>query len=227
MPLQLDFFLLPLLGGFVFIRCFRLTQYPTSRLSGQRLILWAAIASIILIFLSGVTVTLLTQYLPQVSTWLGGWSIEIFPFPHSYTAFGAFLIGCVAWWPANHFWSEEKALKWTIERYGSKVEILFAESIENKKQIQVTLANGKVFVGYISWQPIAPHKDNSYIGLLPTLSGYRDTNSKQVIFVTDYASIYETIDEYKDKRDFIKYFSMSEIRIASVFDPDVYKNWKR
>lgn len=227
MPFNL--LLLPLLGGFIFIRLFRYTQYPTSRLSGQRLILWSAIASVFCLFLSRVIVVLLLKYFPQVGVY---WDVFL-PIPYSGTASGALFLGFVAWCPANLLFGGKKgALAWTIKPYGSQVEILFAKTFENRKQIQVTLKSGKVFAGYIIWQPLEPHKDNSYIGILPTLSGYRDTNSQQVRFTTNYVPTYKALNEglreqEVNDKDFIKYFPMSDIRIAAMFDPDIYKNWKR
>ncbi len=117
------------------------------------------------------------------------------------------------------------ALDWTTRRYGSKIDILFADTFKYEKQIQVTLASGKVYVGYVMLQPLEPHQDNSYVGVLPTISGYRDANNKEVEFMTSYEAIYEA-EVSQDHNDFIKYFPMSDIIIASVFDPDVYTNWK-
>ena len=220
-----DLLLLPLLGGFVFIRLFKLTQYPTSRLSGQRLIIWAALAGILWIIVSRAIVVLLLRYFPEIGVW---WA-SVSPFPHSGTAFGALLLGCIAWCPANLLVSKKTALNWTTRRYGSQVEILFAGTFENQKQIQITLSDGKIFVGYIMWQPLEPNKDSSYIGVLPTLSGYRVAESKQIVFTTNYVPIYdalqsndEEITANLDSEDFIKYFPMSDIRLVSVFDPDVY-----
>ncbi len=221
-----DLFLLPLLGGFIFIRQFSLTRFSTSRLSGQRLVIWAALAGLVFLSASRVMVTLLLTFLPIIGDW---WRV-IIPFQYSGTAFGALFLGGILWIPANRLINKEWALDWTTQRFGSQVEILFADSFKNDKQVQVTLNSGKVLVGYVVWQPLEPHTDNSYIGILPTLSGYREAESKRVEFTTSYVPIYQAMDdaenpqvsEHLEADDFIKFFRMSDIELASIFDPDVY-----
>ena len=221
-----DLLLLPLLGGFVFIRQFSLTRFSTSRLSGQRLVIWAALAGLVFLCGSRVVITLLLTYLPIIGSW---WQ-AIIPFEYSGTTFGALFLGVTLWIPANRVINKEWALDWTTQRFGSQLEILFADSFKNDKQVQITLNGGKVLVGYIAWQPLEPHKDNSYIGIQPTLSGYREGESKRVEFTTSYVAIYQALDDIQkpslsediDVDDFIKYFRMSDIELASVFDPDVY-----
>ena len=218
--------LLPLLGGFIFIRMFFYTKFSTSKLSGQRLIIWAAVAGILFIIISRFVELILIEYCPNITDF---WWKYGLPSPYSGTAFLAFILGAVLWLPLNFFSNREGASKWSIENYGSRLEVLFFRAQEENKQIMVSLSDGKVYVGFIVWQPPEPHSDVSYFGILPTISGFRDSKTKEIAFVTDYFKIYERLDDTDDEGtsllkidDFEKYLKISSIETASIYDPDVF-----
>jgi hypothetical protein len=218
--------LLPLLGGFVFIRLFIYTKFATSKLVGQRLVIWAALAGVVLMIASRCITLIVIHYLPKTA---GLWELVGINTPFSGTAFLSFLLGVTVWIPLNLFCNREKASQWSTENYGSRLELLFYRASEKSIQIMVTLTDGKVYVGYVIWQPSEPHTDVSFCGILPIISGYRDPVTKQVTYSTSYVEAYERLDEkgsdgkYKiDINDFEKFFKMSSVEIASIYDPDVF-----
>ena len=104
---------------------------------------------------------------------------------------------------------------------------LAATACKQKKQIQVALDDGKVYVDYIIRQPLASQKDTSYIEILPTLSGYRGSETKEIVFTTDYVTASQNIQKESnvsdfDFSDFKKYVPMHRVTMASVFNPDIF-----
>lgn len=104
--------ILPLLGGFVFVRMFAYTRFATSKLTGQKLIIWAALAGVILMVISRVLILLFGKYYPPLGIY---WQSVVFPGAFTGTATLAFGLGCLAWWPLNHllaWWPLNRLLAW-------------------------------------------------------------------------------------------------------------------
>ncbi len=217
---------LPLIGGFIFISRFHYTRFAASKLSGQRLMLWAALAGVILAFFARVLVVLCMQTYPEIGHF---WKAYFFHNEFSGTASLALILGIIAYWPLNLICNKDKASAWATRKYGSRLEVLFAESLDEEKQVMITLSDGKVYVGYVIYQPEELISEQSYFGILPTISGYRDNVTKKVNFITEYANIYQRIIAAEDSinnemviSDFSKYFKSTSVETASVYDPDVY-----
>jgi hypothetical protein len=215
--------LLPLLGGYVFLTHWNHTRFDTKRYSGERLIFHSAIAGVVFLILSFFTVLLLTRLWPAV---VPVWR-EIVPFPYTGTSFGAFLLGAVGWWPLNHTCSKrEKEQRSTIEEWGDHLEELLERALRGTKQVMVTLSNGKVYAGFVTTN-INPAFERKYLQLLPTSSGYRHPETRELTFTTDYAQVYEDMvregaftDEAAD--DFLLVIPIPEITSANIFDPASY-----
>ena len=196
------------------------------KLSGQRLVIWAAIAGIVLIAVSKLIVLILNKYCPGVGQY---WQEIIFPGAFTGTSTIAMLLGLVLPSCLNRFIDLPKTHARSLDRFGNELEKLIHRSMLESLQVQLTLTNGKIYVGYIQTAPESMSVENSYTRILPTISGYRDPSTKEVVFVTEYASIYESIwssDENKstdiDINDFVKVIASSNIFTASIYDPDVY-----
>lgn len=112
MPFNL--FLLPLLGGYIFVAHWNGTRFTTPRYSGERLIFRAAIAGVVFLILAFTIVQLILALQPGVDV---SWH-AIVPFPYSGTSFISFLMGAFAWWPLNRWYSKypDEARK-AIERF--------------------------------------------------------------------------------------------------------------
>lgn len=223
--------LLPLLGSFVFIRKFVYTKFASSKLSGQPLLLWTALLAVFFTFIARLVVIFFDLYFPLVGEL---WKAYFFSQEYSGTASLAFVLGSVLWMPLNLVFDKDKALSWSIKKFGSRVEKLFCDAMNNEKQVLVTLRDGKVYVGLILWMPPEAHSDSSYIGLLPIVSGYRDQLTKRVIFTTDYVDVYQKLwsdDQNLQEKlgiyDFNKYFKIADIETASIYDADIHTQFKK
>ncbi len=224
MPFNL--LLLPLLGGYIFVNKFNDTKYVALRQDGHRLIFLSAFAGVVTVGISRIVVLCILHYKPEIGA---AWRVYS-PYPLSGTATGAFLIGCLAWIPLNKISPFSGAIYHALEKHGNLLENLLNRALNERLHIQVTMDDGKVYVGWVSYQPNRPQSVETYIGILPIISGYRDTETKEVTYTTRYDNIYEKLNsgEYKDlsEEDFVKYLPISKINCTSVFDIDVYLHFE-
>lgn len=224
MPAKL--LILPLLGGFAFISLYIYLSTATSKLSGERLIFWAALAGVGLTIASRLFVLLVNWLLPGVGAY---WQSHIFPDPYTGTATLALAIGLVSPFLFNRFVSKEDAVSWSIERFGNSMDSLIKRAVDNEFQIQITTKHNKVYVGHVLRQP--EHVDQtSYLKIFPLTSGYRDQETKKVIFEVDYWPLYEKLwgpdsvgPTELEGEDFEKVVPVSNILLISIFDPAIYE----
>lgn len=95
------------------------------------------------------------------------------------------------------------------------------------KPIMLSLENNKVYVGIITalGEPTENEGMDQEVSLLPLMSGYRDTETQKVHFVTDYEEIYDdnlekSDDEHNDLSVIIK---QDKIISSSWFNFNIYK----
>lgn len=214
--------LLPLLGGYLFLTRWNRTRFSTKRYSGERLIFHSAVAGVALLCISFILVQTLIGLVPRA---YAGWS-EIVPFNYTGTSFGAFLLGCVAWWPLNKWWyPEEEERRRVIREWGNHLEELFEEAIQGTRQVALSMKSGKVYVGFPT-DNIDPAYDRKYVYLLPVSSGYRDPETQTMVLTTGYEEVYLQLadgDIDFDPESFKIVLPVSEINSANWFDPRAYR----
>jgi hypothetical protein len=222
MPFNL--LLLPLLGGYIFISRWHVTRFDSTRYTGERLLFHSATAGVVFLLAAFVVTRAAVLWQPGFySTWR-----EAVPFAYAGTSFLAFLLGALIWIPANWFLDREQQALLAVEQWGDFLEMLLNRSITETRQISLTLASGKVYVGFVTtaFDPSFPRK---YLMLMPTLSGYRDSTTKEVFFTNDYATVYGELLE-GDETDLMRIadqfqlvIPVSEVVSANLFDPDIYE----
>ncbi len=106
-------------------------------------------------------------------------------------------------------------------------EILLAEALADSKQIQVTLSNQKVYVGWVTRSP-NPWSQEKYFRIQPSISGFRSKDDGEVRFSTFYD---ELLDRYtndpKRLRAYEIVIPMDKIVSASGFDPAAYVEFQK
>jgi hypothetical protein len=219
--------LLPLLGGYVFLRQWNRTRFSSRRYSGERLLLHAALAGILFLAAAFLITRLLIWSVPGVGLW---WR-RMVPFPYSGSAVLAFLLGAGLWWPLNAVFrrSAEDAADQVIEETGDYLETLLVRAIRRTKPVSVTLKSGKTYIGFVVTN-FNPSFDRRFISLLPLQSGYRNEQHELVIN-TDYARVYEWITQQGRSeteldelmKDFIIVLPVGEIQSVNLFDRDAYR----
>lgn len=145
------------------------------------------------------------------------------PFQFSGTASLAMLIGIILPLLLNLIWGADWSKQRAIKKYGNDLLQLLDGAAREEKPVSITLDNRKVYIGYIV---DAPNLDSTgaYVAILPMLSGYRDANTMQLEFATDYTRVYSTHNV--DPADFFVTVPLAVIRMASRFDEDVYSAFR-
>ena len=223
-----DLLLLPLAGGYWFVSLAHRYRLSAAKQSGERLILTAATAGIALAIASWIATTGIVIAFPHFHTL---WRTYV-PWNYAGTALGAFLMGPAAANVFNLFVDASDAESRAINESGTGLERLFwdATSPENPRLVQVSLDDGKVYVGWIQRTSTNPRSPDGFVRVLPIRSGYRD-EMRRVQFTTFYESVFSKMiedgeindDEAKTLQDFLKVIPLSRIVSAGIFDPTAYK----
>jgi hypothetical protein len=190
MPFNL--LLLPLLGGYVIVSRWNRTKYATLRSDGHRLLIFSALAGILLLGIASAAIAMLNSLQPE---WLPAARIQwrrVAPFPGSGTAVLSLLLSVPGFLIGNLFTSAGQALDTAIERKGDPFEMLMRRAFGEMKMVAFTVRNGKVYVGHIT-TALNPALAIESIGIFPQISGYRDATTKKYVFTTTYTDTYNHI----------------------------------
>lgn len=165
--------------------------------------------------------------------WFLDWMISlkrILPIKQDY--FGvtslSFILGITITELSNLAIDETEQIKKAINRIGNSLERLLLFSADQRKLIQLTLKNDKVYVGICSRIPV-PDKTN-YIDIIPFFSGYREHLTKRIVFTTDYLTVYsEYIKEAQvlsiQELEVNVTIKLDEILSANRFDIEMYERF--
>lgn len=201
MPYNLLF--LPLLGGYLFLRWWNRTRYHALRAEKERLLLMAAVpglASLIVAFAIVEGSEFLFPcsnwpHMPCVSSW---WQANV-PFDYLGTSLLAFSLGATLCHPWNLICKREIAINKVIENDRVPFEILLKKAQDQAKTIAVTMANGKIYIGFVT-HLFNPGLPTRFIQILPTKSGYRDEKTKTFEFTTPYLEALDGLDrDFEEK----------------------------
>lgn len=182
-------FLLPLLGGYLFLSTFNFTKYNHARLETQRLIFNSILTSIIFVFIAKTFDNFLIKKLPKFRIWLGNFN------PYDIENLNFFLLVIVISILTAlilNLISRKYFIYFSIRFWGDDYENLFYYSLRKseidptKALIMLTTDSGKVYIGYIN-KISNPHKQ--HIEIIPYYSGYRDTETKNLSITTSYTEV--------------------------------------
>lgn len=186
MPFNLLIF--PIVGGYyILIRC-ELFRYRQQRVERQKLIFNSIFAGILVLFISWTVTALISSCLPSL--------VELFrryypiKAPFFGTAVFSFFISIIFTELANLIVSEDKAISKAIHKIGNEFELLCEQCYRELEMIQITLDNDKCYVGWMQSLPVPNH--SNFISILPVYSGYRNKETKELTFTTQYLDIYAT-----------------------------------
>lgn len=219
--MELGTSILPLIGGYFFITHFHPTKYHVQRQTGYHIFFHSAIAGCFLVFVSYALSTAFESQNPQV---VQEWK-RFAPFPYVGTAIGAFVMGMTAWWPLNVLFVESKEISRAIESDDDYLEKLFESAIQELQMVSITLESGKVYIGYVQGNYL-PSGDRKYAKVLPYLSGYRASDTREMKFTNNYAAAYSKLAEQDidlDEEDFGVVIPIERIESVRLFDPEAYE----
>jgi hypothetical protein len=230
MPFNL--LLLPLLGGYIFVRkCFR-TRYNALRSENYRLLFLAAEFGLYFLLLAAGFRLLSVSNLIPLITYIDHLWHKLVPFDFAGTAFLAFFFGITLWKPVNWLFrfNSEQEVDRAIRDKNDPLEILLKDAMRDSKAVLVTLDSGKVYVGHVITN-FNPVYDVRSIKISPIVSGYRKPEDQTVVFNIDYTelltSIYKrdpSVSE-RDRGDLGIVIPLDEIKSASIFSLPMYKRF--
>ena len=105
------------------------------------------------------------------------------------------------------------------------------EAIEKKRLIELTMQNGKVYIGYVT---IAGDLDNECVNLIPYANGYRDEKTKTLVIENDYletVALLEGVDFFPkfgvNPSELSVTLKLGDVATARTFYPKIYAEYKR
>lgn len=174
-----QWFLLPLIGGYRFIRKFRLYEYRTLAESGYHTFFQAVFFGVLLFGASLLITGPVSWLLPDISRF---WYEHVSSIRFSGTCLLAFVLGFLLPYPLN--WkTREKHLAWTLESFkkmNRSLDLMLTQAFLDRKMVAVTLVNDKVYIGF-PLEPLEVEADREYISLGLNYSGYRNEKRQLII----------------------------------------------
>lgn len=219
MPFNL--LLLPLLGGYIFLRYWNPTRYHALRAEKERLVILAAIPGFISLVIT-FSMMRVGQYLFPCKPdhfCFQTWWIRTVPFEYIGTAMSALLLAGLAWIPWNRLKKcrREVATDRMIDQDGVALDVLLKDAQKDTRAISVTMSNGKFYIGFVIhiFNPAVPTK---FIKILPIKSGYRDETTKEFHPVNFYSKALDDIDTDFDRK-FAEWDAAQSQLAASTTEP--------
>lgn len=242
---RLDLILLPLLGGYIFLITFNLTRYYHVRIAEKQRLVYNSLVSA---FLLAIIVYLIDYVILRSNIYVDLYCFKSKPFASYRTHISRFINNVLNNVPAtglkhslliflvsyplakvlNIFFNRKFSFDFTIRRWGSQFDRLIWFSLTEKsdedKLLMITTKSNKVYIGYVSKlsEPIG----ETYITILPNLSGFRSKDTLKLEITTNYTDVIkkyveeDKADEIDDKLGVI--LPVSEILIISRFDNDIF-----
>ncbi len=243
---RLDIILLPLLGGYIFLITFNYTKFYHKRIEKNRLIynsLLVALILTIIVYLfdyllikdnnyhldfCGIKTKSVCYYRDYISSKID----EIIHFSKS--GFKHSLVVLLISYPLAlllnqiNYFKTDFSFDYTLQKWGNEFEKLIWNTLGEKddlnKLLMLTTKGNKVYIGQVT--KLSEPIENKYIQILPSLSGYRDTETHSVNITTSYIDVIEFFVEQNQtalldsKLGVIIPFS--EIILISRFDHQIF-----
>ena len=221
--MNLGLFLLPVLGGYLFLTRAYFTRYDTIRNSGYHLFFRSAAAGLGL----GVAAHLLLFFLEECFPLIRESWKPYLPSEYDDTAILSLALGLVLPFLFNLYHDRKKEAERTAKKRGSFIELLIADSYTRRKPVELSLRSGKSYVGFAIGFTVEGgviRRDESDIALIPIASGYRHNDTKELEITTNYAPVIQKWSKEKKSdssaNDFRIVFPISEVVSARIFLPE-------
>ena len=227
------------------------TKYSVARFDGHKLYFRAAFYGvfclIVAFFLHILTISLSDTYLHFSSSVTNNFLSKIIKkdlLEYAYLAILSIVVGATFWLPLNFIqklifnFIREYFCVYKLPKYFTEyamesairdndVEALLFSCATKSMPLAATMDSGKVYVGYVINTP-DPSMNRSALTLLPIASGYRNDEDHDVVFTTDYKSVYALIDEDEnliDQTDFSVVLPLASVSSLSSFDFGVFEKF--
>ena len=118
----------------------------------------------------------------------------------------------------NLFTSKMYFAKKVATWVGDLSEVLLQEAIEGTRQVEITMNNGKSYVGHPIKSGVTTFQESD-ISILVTISGHRQPDTKELWF----DSFYRKIEQGDiNEKDFVLVLPKQQVESVRLFDPEIY-----
>lgn len=224
-----DSFLIPILGGFIFVKYSYLTRFRAIRDNGYVILFKSAIFGYFFYgigFIFWRAAILDNNINPRISKWLS-FLHEFLIYPEFVPAFLSIFLILFTLFAFNYVVDEDEMKKWVIRRDDDALEMTILKVFEQEKNLLVTLNNGKVYIGKVTDTYFRINDEIRSVLINPLSSGFRDSSNHKIVLNTYYGTIYKHIlenpQDFETKiSDFSVAIRYDSIVTVSPFDPKVY-----
>jgi len=237
-------FFLAVAGGWFFCRFCIWTRFYVVQLTNYEVIIAAAMAGAVLGLFSRVIWLFADAWAPGVSAWL---EVMVPTSPgvevqrqYAATAAGALVLGPALALLINVVFfrtdsARARAAKQAYQHFDKVFELLFEHAMQNSRFVELTLRTRKVYMGWVLNCP-PPHITREGVEVAPIWSGFRDEETLEVVFTTQYDEVLRTYfdsdggdgspqaraQQLRDEGAVVV-FPMSEVVSARIFDEERYR----
>ncbi|WP_409029261.1 hypothetical protein [Gracilimonas sediminicola] len=231
--LSLDSLLIPVLGGFLFIKYFYFTRFRAIRDNGYVILFKSSIVGLsfyaIALFLLRI-IEIDEEINPKITNSIN-WANDFLVNPELLPIIISLLLMALSVFALNWILDEDEMKKRVINQDDDSLEVTILKGYEEEKSLLVTLDNGKVYVGKVTDTYFRINDEIRSILLNPLASGFRESDTQKINLNTYYGYIYEQIidnPEMFDVRisDFSVAIRYDHIVSVSPFDLKVYAQFK-
>lgn len=190
-------------------------------LDGYRLLLESAMMGVVLSALARLILVGVDRY-PFFRT---AWKMVAPDLPYLGTACMAAFIGFVSPYLVNVVLQktgvmvQEDAQGRALERHGNQIQKLLRQASVEERPVSLTLNNRKTYVGWVIESPGLTTTD-AFLSIIPIFSGYRDKDTLELAFTTDYLSLYD--NGQVKAEDFCVVIPVPSITMIGFFDYSIY-----
>lgn len=231
--LSLDVILIPILGGFLFVKYSFLTSFRSIRDNGYVILFKSAVVGL---FFYGFSFILWRAMFldedanPLIPEWLDTLH-NFFGYPELIPALLSLVFIGLAIGTVNYIFDKDQMKKRVIRQDDDSFEIILLQSFERESEVLVTLDNRKVYVGKVTDTYFRINDEIRSVMINPLTSGYRNPDDFMIHFTTYYGQIYQKIIENPEEfnvnvSDFSVAIRYDKIVSISHFDPKSYKKFR-
>lgn len=227
--LTLNTILIPVLGGYLFVKYSYITSFRSVRDNGYIILFKSAVFGL---FFYGLAFTLWRAAIldenanPKIPEWIN-YLHDFLGYPTLFPALLSLVFIVFAILSINYVLDKDEIKKRVIRQDDDAFEMTLLESYERNSDVLVTLDSGKVYVGKVTDTYFRINDEIRSVMLNPLTSGYRKKDDFTIHFTTYYGKIYKQIIDNPDDFDVkVSDFSIAirydKIVSVSSFDPKTY-----
>lgn len=200
MEIPYTIFILPFLGGYIFVRFWNFTRINTLRADKDRTVIRSSIAGLSSVIFVYFLHIIGSYFIPCRDSGLCIPTIwkSIAPFDNLGIPIAAFLVAATAWFPLNRWWfDQEREINRAINQDADPLEMMLKRAKDESLAVSITMVNEKVYIGAVT-QPFNPVTPTTNIQLVPLQSGHRDPETKEMHLTINYSKTIELITKELD-----------------------------